>query len=211
MSQHELAARLREATLALHRTAESSGVMKRLLQGRLQRHTYCRLLRNLHALYSALEAALDQHAALAAISTMRLPALFRATVLGKDLDYLHGAGWDLLPLTKSMHEYVTRIHELAAGRPVLLVAHAYVRYMGDLSGGQILRNIVLRSLGLDAESGTAFYVFGDSGEIDTMKARFRSALNALVLDAVDEEQIIGEANAAFAFHVRLFADLDRAV
>ena len=52
-----------------------------------------------------------------------------------------------------------------------LVAHLYTRYLGDLSGGQILRRAVVRAYGLagpgettlDARAGVAFYDFPEIG------------------------------------------------
>ncbi len=208
MSELRLAARLREATQALHRVAESSGVMQQLLQGRIEAGAYCLLARNLHALYAALERALDRHAALPVVAPIRFPGLFRTSALEQDLRCLHGANWAALPLTAAMREYAARIEEIAAVRPALLSAHAYVRYMGDLSGGQILREIVRRALGRRDGAGTAFYAFGDAVEAGAAKAQFRSALDALPVDAAGADAIVAEANAAFGRHVLLFTELD---
>ena len=38
-------------------------------------------------------------------------------------------------------DYVNRINQISEEKPELLVAHAYTRYLGDLSGGQILKKI----------------------------------------------------------------------
>jgi heme oxygenase len=208
MSEQRLAARLREATHALHRTAERSAFMQGLLQGRLERAVYCRLLRNLHALYSALEQALERHAA--ALPPLHLPALFRTAALASDLRCLHGADWSALPLTRAMREYTGRIQQLALEHPRLLVAHAYVRYLGDLSGGQSLRDRVRSALALEGDAGTAFYAFGGRDEVESKKQRFRAGLNAMVLDPASEDELVAEANAAFALHVDLFAELEAA-
>jgi heme oxygenase len=210
VSELRLAARLREATQALHRAAESSGVMRQILDGRIEAGAYCLLARNLHALYAALERALDRHAALPVVAPIRFPALFRTSALEEDLRYLHGADWAELPLAPAMRDYVARIDDLAAVRPALLSAHAYVRYMGDLSGGQMLRDIVRRALGRhDGDgAGTAFYAYGDAVDAGEAKARFRSALDALPVDAVGADAIVAEANSAFGRHLLLFTELD---
>ncbi|GHJ83766.1 hypothetical protein NliqN6_0168 [Naganishia liquefaciens] len=69
--------------------------------------------------------------------------------------------------------FTSRLTDLSAARPALLLAHAYVRYLGDLSGGQLVRSRIRRVYALDppstssepsAESvteqaGTQFYEF----------------------------------------------------
>jgi heme oxygenase len=207
MSERALSARLREATQSLHRVAEASGIMPALLAGRVERREYCRLLRNLHALYVALEDALDRNARSPLVAPVRMPELFRASALAADLGDLHGPGWRAQPLADAMRGYVAHIGALAEDRPGLLAAHAYVRYLGDLSGGQILRNVVGAALGLADRAGVAFYCFGD-GDAAALKARFRAGLDALPVGDAAADAIVAEARDAFARHVRLFEELD---
>lgn len=61
LTETGLAVRLKTETRHLHTLAERSGVMADLLQGHLSRDGYCALLRNLRAIYGALEAGLDSH------------------------------------------------------------------------------------------------------------------------------------------------------
>ena len=92
-----------------------------------------------------------------------------------------------------------------ANRAELLVAHAYVRYLGDLSGGQILRRVVAESLHLADGTGTAFYEF--SGDAAVLADRFRTRLDSIRADETVVEDIVAEARSAFAFHVSLFEEL----
>jgi heme oxygenase len=204
-----LAERLREATRPMHRLAERSGIMRAMLRGDVAAPEYCLLLRNLHALYAALERQLDRHADLPALAPVRFPVLFRSTPLVEDLRQLHGPDWSALPLADAMHAYVARIGELGDREPPTLAAHAYVRYMGDLSGGLLVGDVVRRALLLTGGAGTAFYDFGDADEA-LLKARFRAALDALPLEKHAQNAIVLEANGAFARHVRLFEELDAA-
>ena len=184
--------------------------MPALLRARVERDVYCRLLRNLYALYVALEAALDQHADTPEVGPVCLSALFRSTALKDDLNFLYGSDWYQLPLTVAMQDYVTHLHVISETQPGLLAAHAYVRYLGDLSGGQVLRDRVRIALGLSGSAGTAFYGFGEADESDLLKAQFRTALNALALEAGAATNFIIEANAAFARHIQLFEELGTA-
>ncbi len=203
-----LSLRLRHATMDSHHRAERSGAMHALLQGRLARERYCVMLRNFHALYAALESALDRNAGSPAVAAIRMPELYREPALRRDLEYLGGEQWSQWPLAAAMRVYVARLGQLSGPRVHLLVAHAYVRYLGDLSGGQMLKDIVTRTMGLVDGAGSAFYAFGADVSPDATKHRFRTALDTLPVDDSASADIIEEASSAFALHVRLFEELD---
>ena len=106
-----LSARLRAETKDLHTAVERAGIMPALL-------------RNLHALYKALEPALLRHAADAAVAPVFFPALFRQGALADDLNTLHGPGWlQDFALKPATEQYVARLHMLDAQQPELLAAH----------------------------------------------------------------------------------------
>ena len=203
-----LSVRLRVETKNLHTEVERAGIMPTLLRGHLARPTYCALLRNLHALYEALEPALLRHAAHAAVAPVFFPALFRQGALADDLNTLHGPGWlrdfALKPATQ---QYVARLHTLDAQQPELLAAHVYVRYLGDLSGGQMLRKIVAKSFQLDSPDGTRFYDFGSVDEVDAHLRNFRAGLGAITTAAKHIDALVAEARNAFGLHRALFVEL----
>ena len=131
-----LAERLRTETRALHTAAERSRFMGVLLRGQMDRASYCALLRNLHAIYAALEPALARHAGHPVLAPVFLPRLARTQALADDLLTLHGSAWaDAIALQPATARYLRRLHEIEAAQPELLFAHAYVRFLGDLSGG----------------------------------------------------------------------------
>lgn len=206
-----LAARLKAATRSLHTLAERSGVMAELVQGRLSLPGYCALLRNLRAIYEALEAGLDEHPGDARLWR---PELRRLPALEQDLDRLHVGDWRAdAPLTPAALAYVQRLTELAATAPGLLLAHAYLRYLGDLHGGQILARLIQRQFGLQAAerpSGTAFYAFGEPARVEQLKREFREGLDALPLRPGDADAFVAEACEAFRLHQQLFEELQAA-
>ncbi|KAJ9120011.1 hypothetical protein QFC22_002908 [Naganishia vaughanmartiniae] len=66
----------------------------------------------------------------------------------------------------ALTNFVSHLRQNSKERPALLLAHAYVRYLGDLSGGQIVRGKIRRVYGLPSTTsstatakGTAFYEF----------------------------------------------------
>ena len=203
-----LAERLRADTRGLHTLAERAGVMPALLRGQLDRRSYCALLRNLHPICAALEAALARHTAHAVVGPVVFPALFKLAALADDLNVLHGDGWaGDLPLQPAAAAYAQRLRDIDAASPELLVAHAYVRSLGDLSGGQLLRGIVAKSLGLGESAGTRFYAFGSAADVSQHLRTFRAALDALPADPACVEAIVAEARSAFERHAVLFVQL----
>jgi heme oxygenase (biliverdin-producing, ferredoxin) len=203
-STSRLAERLRAETRDLHTAAERSPFMAVLLRSRMERPAYAALLRNLLALYAALEPALARHAEHKALAPLDAGRLARLPALRQDLAVIGDSGDDL-PVQPATARYVERLRELDASGSEKLLAHAYVRYLGDLSGGQMLRGIVARSLGLGSDAGVAFYDFGDAAAVSALARRFREGLDAAVID--DEDAVVEEAKLAFEWHRQLFVEL----
>jgi len=206
--QSVLSLALREGTLELHRQLEHSAFMQTLLRGQMDRARYCALLRNLHAIYAALEDALRRQGAHPWLAVARCAGLSRTSALALDLAMLHGDLWRSdLELQPAARNYVRHVQHLEHAAPGRLLAHAYVRYLGDLSGGQILRRIVRASLALDGPGGTAFYSFGSPEQAAALARQFRHGLDALDLDASGVDVLVDEAAEAFALHGPLFEQL----
>lgn len=181
--------------------------MQALLLGRIERGPYCALLRNLHEIYGGLEAALETHFDHPCLAPILSRALFRLGHIESDLRYLHGSGWaQEIALTPAAASYRDRLAELAGASPGLLVAHAYVRYLGDLSDGQIIYQLIAERLGL-GEAGTHFYRFGSAEDIDVLVAQFRAGLDSIPADTEEVDAIVGEAQRALRMHIELYQQL----
>lgn len=206
---NSLAQSLRLETETLHRELERTALMRDLLRGRIDRASYCSLLRNLHELYVALEAALQQHALHDSIAPIYLPKLFRKDALAADLRELHGRRWqEELEVAPATHTYAARLREVRAKRPELLVAHSYVRYLGDLSGGQILKRIVSGTFDLRSAKGTQFFEFGPPAVVAMAAHQFRLGLDAIAAAGGHSSEIVAEAKRAFIMHRDLFDELE---
>ncbi|NEO08962.1 biliverdin-producing heme oxygenase, partial [Moorena sp. SIO3I8] len=90
----------------------------------------------------------------------------------------------------------------------LLVAHSYTRYLGDLSGGQILKKIAQRGMNLSDGQGTAFYEFKQIPDEKGFKANYRQAMDELPIDDATADRIVEEANAAFGMNMKMFQELE---
>jgi heme oxygenase len=204
----DLTQRLRLDTRDLHAQTERTGAMAELLAGRLSRDGYCALLANLQPIYTALEAGLQRADAHPATRQVNQPQLHRAAALAADLQALHGAAWRAQwPPLPAPQAYVQRLLQLAEARSPLLVAHAYTRFLGDLHGGQILKRLVARALGLTGDVGTRFYDFGDEAQVLALRQGLRQALSQLPLRADEAEATVVEARWSFLQHQALFSQL----
>lgn len=207
-----LAGRLRAETHELHAQVERSPFMAALLKGRLDLRAYCLLLRNLQPVYAELEAGLTAHRDQPALAPLYQPRLWRAHSIADDLENLWGKAWHAeLQLLEPAERYRLHLAGLSRKQPVLLGAHAYVRYLGDLSGGQLLKGIISRSLQLQDGQGLAFFDFGSPDHARVLAAEFRAGLDVLADEDGSWQALVDEARAAFATHGRLFEALAVAV
>ena len=204
----ELPERLRQETRDLHLLSERSGVMAQLLAQRLERSAYCSLLRSLHAIYAALEGSLVRRQSDPLVAALQTGALVREASLASDLSALHGPGWRTeLAVAPAAHTFAHRLLDLARRPSPVLVAHAYVRYLGDLHGGQILKKLVAKVLQLQGDAGTAFYDFGDEARVLELRLAFRRALAQMPVTHDEVDLIVAEARWSFEQHVLLFEQL----
>jgi heme oxygenase (biliverdin-producing, ferredoxin) len=209
-TQVPLPERLRLETRDLHAAAERSGAMAALLRGRLELPRYRALLRNLLVIYVALELALDACQASPQVAPMRMPGLYRANALQQDLVALGEPAADAALLAEdAAAAYAQRLAQLAQSGSPALVAHAYVRYLGDLHGGQALKRVVASAYAL-GEQGTGFYEFGSDEEVLQQRQALRAALAALPTNRDEADLIVAEARWAFEQHRLLFEQLMQA-
>ncbi|MBI8989354.1 heme oxygenase (biliverdin-producing) [Corynebacterium meridianum] len=202
---------LKSSTADAHKSAEYSTFTQDLMAGKLTVADFIALQEQSWLFYRALENAARVVADDPIAAAIVDPALERVPSIEADLDALHGnTEWrgtvTPLPATAA---YVARLNEIAdtADAPGL-IAHHYVRYLGDLSGGQVIARMMQRHYGLGPEV-LSFYRFAEIPKIKPYKDSYRAALDSLPLEASDRERLLDEACAAFLFNFNLFADLGR--
>jgi heme oxygenase len=204
-----LATKLREGTKKAHTMAENVGFVKCFLKGVVEKNSYRKLVGNLYFVYSAMEEEMERHRNHPILSQIYFPQLNRRRSLEQDLSFYYGSNWrEQLVLSPAGETYVQRIRELSASDPELLISHSYTRYLGDLSGGQILKGIAQRAMNLSNGEGTAFYEFHDIPDEKQFKADYRQALDQLPIADATAERIVDEANAAFGLNMKLFQELE---
>ncbi|MEB3342874.1 heme oxygenase (biliverdin-producing) [Okeania sp.] len=204
-----LATQLREGTKKAHTAAENVGFIKCFLKGTVEKTSYRTLVKNLYFVYSAIEEEMERHQKHPIISQIYFKELNRKQSLEKDLQFYYGKNWQEQVAPSAAGEaYVKRIKEISETEPELLVAHSYTRYLGDLSGGQILKKIAQRGMNLTEGEGTAFYEFAEISDEKEFKNNFRQAMNDLPIDQATADRIVEEANAAFGMNMKMFYELE---
>jgi heme oxygenase len=204
-----LASKLREGTKKAHTMAENVGFVKCFLKGVVEKTSYRKLVSNLYFVYSAMEEEMEGHRSHPIVSKIYFQQLNRKKSLEQDLAFYFGSNWrEQVKPSAAAKDYVQRIREVSQSEPELLIAHSYTRYIGDLSGGQILKNIAQRAMNLAEGEGSAFYEFHDIPDDKEFKRNYREALNELPIDDATADRIVDEANATFHMNMKLFQELE---
>jgi heme oxygenase (biliverdin-producing, ferredoxin) len=214
-SHLRLSESFKTGTAVSHQAAEDVHFVRNFIRGQIDRKLYAELVVQLYHVYDTLEGCLAT-AADSGLEQFRdfHKLLQRQETLKEDLDFWHGpvvaeqivtAGAGISPAAT---DYVMRLKHCAATDPLLLLAHSYTRYLGDLSGGKILARVARKAMGLDGNEGLAFYDFEEIPSAKKFKDAYRTALDALDLTDADITKLVAEANIAFLLNMRLFEELD---
>lgn len=204
-----LATQLREGTSKSHSMAENVSFVKSFLGGVIDKESYKKLVANLYFVYSAMEEVMESNKEHPFIKPIYFPELNRQESLERDLQYYYGDNWSSnISLSEATKVYVERIKQIGAERPELLIAHAYTRYLGDLSGGQLLKKIAQRALNLSSGEGLAFYEFDSISDEQEFKQNYKKAMDSLPLTPDLANQIVAEANLSFTMNMKMFQELE---
>ena len=154
---------LKELTHSNHELAEAHPFTKLLLTGNIPENVYADFLYNQQAIYYSLEAVAKRKGLLNG-----LDGLERSEQIGNDFDNLPKSKTTLYPSTLKYINYITN-RNLSDNQ---ILAHLYVRHMGDLYGGKVIAKRV-------PGSGKMYRFDDRPGLIKALDAK-------LTLDIVDE-------------------------
>ncbi|WP_435209774.1 heme oxygenase (biliverdin-producing) [Streptomyces sp. bgisy034] len=200
---------IRTASHEEHVQAETSTFMSDMLGGRLGVDAYARYTEQLWFVYEALEAGAGRLASDPVAGPFIRPELFRLASLERDLAHLRGPEWrsqvSALPATRA---YADRVRECADDWPAGYIAHHYTRYLGDLSGGQIIRDKAEKTWGFTRKGdGVRFYVFEEISNPAAFKRSYRELLDEVRADDLEKQRIVAECKRAFALNTAVFRAL----
>lgn len=160
---------LRELTKEAHTNAEKSEFVKILFSGHIDPKLYANYLKNQHPMYEILEVCAMPHQLLTG-----LPDIRRAPAILADFQELWGDDPNepvILPVVKRYMDHIMSIKN----DPKKLMAHLYVRHMGDLAGGQMIAKRV--------PGAGKYYKFEDA---DALKVAIRERIS----DDMADEAIV---------------------
>jgi oxygen-independent coproporphyrinogen-3 oxidase len=186
-----------------HHQAEGMAFSKALLAGEAKPLQLAALVRALMPAYALLEQEAPALASALGGNGMPWAALARSTALSHDLAVL--SGLPMTPPSGAAQLWLARMRLLARQEPHRLMAHVYVRYGGDLSGGQQLAsqaNAILASHGLPTLSFWAF-----DRPVEDLKQELHAGIERFELSSQEEEELLEEAEGAFGMTQRLLAEL----
>lgn len=191
-----LSAHLKLETKDLHRWVETKPWVRDFLKGRLPFEAWVAHQRMLLTVYRSLEAAIEGHLP---PNSFDWNEVARSSALEADL---HRLGAEPVPSTHpAAVDYANHIEAVAARQPVGLFGHAYCRYLGDLSGGQILARLSGQHFGPRARD-LEFHRFGRDPKV--LKEAFKAMLDDLRLGEDERITVVNEAKHAFTLNGTLF-------
>jgi len=200
---------LKIGTKKSHSAAENTSFVASFLRGVVSKESYKKLVSDLYFVYSAMEEEVEKLKDHPIIGQLQLSDLNRVNALEQDLRFYYGPIWrSLVTPSEACNQYVNRIREVAKNEPELLVGHHYTRYLGDLSGGQILKGIAEKALALGDGQGLKFYDFEKIEDTKAYKAGYRGILDGLPITEHQANAIIVEANYAFRLNMYMFDTLE---
>jgi heme oxygenase len=186
-----------------HHQAEGMAFSRALLDGQASPRQLAALIRALAPAYALLEQEGPELASALGASSIPWAALGRTAALTHDLVLL--STLEATPASAAAAIWLEQLRLLARQAPHRFMAHVYVRYGGDLSGGQQLAeqaNAILRSQELPALSFWAF-----EQDRSSLKQQLHDGFEAMDLSAEEEEELVEEAVLAFHSTQRLLAEL----
>lgn len=200
--------RIREATRDDHERTEGSSFISAFLDGRVSRAGFAAMTEQLWFIYEALDegAALLQDDPIAA--PFLDPRLARGAALDADLTELVGSDWrDRVTACPATLAHAERIRHLGRSWPGGYLAHHYIRYLGDLSGGKVVGRTAQRVYGL-SDAGVRFYRFDEIPSAREFKTTYRMLLDDAPWTEAERRRILEEAGLGFRMTGAMFDELD---
>ncbi|KAK5865969.1 hypothetical protein PBY51_020198 [Eleginops maclovinus] len=209
MTDRDLSEQIKKVTMEIHTRAEKTELMMSFMRGQVTLAQYKLLLCSLYEVYQTLEEEMDRNSNHPGVAPIYFPTeLARLEAIAKDLEYFYGRDWrEKIIVPAATKRYCHRLRQIGKENPEFLLAHAYTRYLGDLSGGQVLGRIAQKSMGLKGSEGLSFFAFPGVSNPTLFKQLYRSRMNSVELTEEERNGMLEEAVRAFELNIQVFDDL----
>lgn len=199
-------AHIKAATELAHAQAEEAPFISELMGGSLSPQAYLGYLRALLPIYQLLELRAEENAKNEPFKYFFHRELQRSDLLARDIVHLEEQFPDNAPeeTLESVSEYCSTL--TADISPARLLAHHYIRYLGDLSGGQAIAKLVSRHYKISSEA-LNFYNFTSLGDLVFYKSRYRDLLNLAMLTDQDRTEFLDEVTKLYKLSRQIFLEL----
>ena len=162
-------------------TQNAQEFVHELMSGKMSEEMYAQARGTQHSIYNLLEVFAMKHGLL-----NEFPEIRRAPKILADFKELWKSN-EVPPVTESTNRYPKHVFEIGED-PQKLMAHIYVRHMGDLSGGQMIKK--------RAPGQGSMYEF--DCDIKETKEKIRAKTN---------DDMAEEAKLCFQYATELFKEL----
>ncbi|MEI9907908.1 MAG: biliverdin-producing heme oxygenase [Actinomycetota bacterium] len=201
---------IKAATDHSHRQAEESRFIVDLMSGKSSLLGYFRYMQALAPVYKKMESLLEERSSSTLLNYFDHRALDRYEKIEKDLDFL-AIGLNLVgdwrdeELLAPTKVYLSHLDsQISDAR---LLAHHYIRYLGDLSGGRIIGRMMQTHYSI-APQAMNFYDFDGVGDAVFYKRRYRDLLNLVPFTATEKEQFLDEVVRLYQLTTAMFKELE---
>ncbi|MBC5629215.1 biliverdin-producing heme oxygenase [Clostridium sp. NSJ-6] len=198
---------IREKTSLLHSAAESTGYIKKLVDGTASVEGYAEYILNLERMYRAIEMALDKNENNEIVKPFVTRELYRSELMRKDLKFLLGDKVDSIKLLASTEACVAKIEELSEKNPELVVAYAYTRFLADLFGGRTFLSLLSTSYKISGE-GLNYYNFPEITDLRGYVMKYHNMLAGINLPEEKKIDFINEVNNAYIYNLAISNELE---
>ncbi len=205
-----IAMMLREGTADKHQETEKVPYLRAIFRGGLDTQTYTYQLESLRDVYKEMEELFRTNSSDPILSKVYFPELFRTKALEEDIKFFQSKFNAKLrgKVTAATQNYIDHIKRVAKENPYLLVAQSYVRYLGDLSGGQAIKKVIAKTFSLEGADGVAFYEFPEIQDHQAFKGIYRTAMDTLPLSDAQKTELVEESKKVFDLNKNLFVELE---
>lgn len=188
---------------AAHRQAEGMKFSRALLEGQVSPLQLAALIRALAPAYERIECLAPALASSLGAGSFPWADLARTTALRQDVERL--AALPATPASPAALTWLQRLEELARTAPHRFLGHVYVRYGGDLSGGQQLAAQAAAILAAHGLPPVGFWQF--ERPLAELKQAVHEGFEQLELSDQQEQELLDECEAAFRATQALLAEL----